>query len=299
MSHHSTSEKKISAILEATFWMVGALLSFTLMAVSVRELHGAIHAFEVQFFRSVGALIVLAPIIVYKGWACLKTQKPKLHLFRNLVHLLAQLGWISGLMLLPLAEVFAIEFTTPIWAALIAVLFLGEKLNRGRLTSIFLGFIGIVIIVRPGMTSINPGTLLVLAAAIGFALTLTSTKQLTKTEVPLTILIYMALIQLPIGAAMSSMVWVTPNLNQLFWLFAVGVVSLSAHYCSARALSLADATVVVPMDFMRLPLIILVGYLLYNESAKFIVILGATIIFAGNYFSIRYEQKLSKLRSNI
>ena len=138
-----------------------------------------------------------------------------------------------------------------------------------------------------------------MAAAIGFALTLTSTKQLTKTELPLTILIYMALIQLPIGAAMSSMVWVTPNLNQLFWLFAVGIVSLSAHYCSARALSLADATVVVPMDFMRLPLIILVGYLLYNESAKFVVILGATIIFAGNYFSIRYEQKLSKLRSNI
>ncbi len=299
MNYHSASAKKISPILEATFWMVGALLSFTLMAVSIRELHGEIHAFEVQFFRSVGALMVLTPIIIYKGWACLKTQKPKLHLFRNLVHLLAQLGWISGLMLLPLAEVFAIEFTTPIWAALIAVLFLGEKLNLGRLASILLGFIGIIIIVRPGVTSINPGTIFVLAAAIGFALTLTSTKQLTKTELPLTILIYMALIQLPIGAAMSSMVWVTPDQNQLFWLFAVGIVSLSAHYCSARALSLADATVVVPMDFMRLPLIILVGYLLYNESAKFVVILGATIIFAGNYFSIRYEQKLSKLRSNI
>ena len=299
MNYHSASAKKISPILEATFWMVGALLSFTLMAVSIRELHGAIHAFEVQFFRSVGALMVLTPIIIYKGWACLKTQKPKLHLFRNLVHLLAQLGWISGLMLLPLAEVFAIEFTTPIWAALIAVLFLGEKFNLGRLASILLGFIGIIIIVRPGVTSINPGTIFVLAAAIGFALTLTSTKQLTKTELPLTILIYMALIQLPIGAAMSSMVWVTPDLNQLFWLFAVGIVSLSAHYCSARALSLADATVVVPMDFMRLPLIILVGYLLYNESAKFVVILGATIIFAGNYFSIRYEQKLSKLRSHI
>ena len=299
MNYHSASAKKISPILEATFWMVGALLSFTLMAVSIRELHGEIHAFEVQFFRSVGALMVLTPIIIYKGWACLKTQKPKLHLFRNLVHLLAQLGWISGLMLLPLAEVFAIEFTTPIWAALIAVLFLGEKFNLGRLASILLGFIGIIIIVRPGVTSINPGTIFVLAAAIGFALTLTSTKQLTKTELPLTILIYMALIQLPIGAAMSSMVWVTPDQNQLFWLFAVGIGSLSAHYCSARALSLADATVVVPMDFMRLPLIILVGYLLYNESAKFVVILGATIIFAGNYFSIRYEQKLSKLRSNI
>ena len=299
MNYHSASAKKISPILEATFWMVGALLSFTLMAVSIRELHGEIHAFEVQFFRSVGARMVLTPMIIYKGWACLKTQKPKLHLFRNLVHLLAQLGWISGLMLLPLAEVFDIEFTTPIWAALIAVLFLGEKFNLGRLASILLGFIGIIIIVRPGVTSINPGTIFVLAAAIGFALTLTSTKQLTKTELPLTILIYMALIQLPIGAAMSSMVWVTPDQNQLFWLFAVGIVSLSAHYCSARALSLADATVVVPMDFMRLPLIILVGYLLYNESAKFVVILGATIIFAGNYFSIRYEQKLSKLRSNI
>lgn len=282
-----------SPLLTAVFWMVGTLVSFTLMAIAVRELAGAIHAFEIQFFRSVGALIILAPFALRKGWSSLKTERPKLQLGRNLVHYAAQLGWIIGVIALPLAEVFAIEFTTPVWAALIAAIFLGEKLNRGRIAAVVLGFLGILIILRPGMTTISPATFAILAAAVGFAITLVATKSLTRTDSPLTILLYMALIQLPIGALNTMFVWTTPNLQQLLLLLAVGAVGLSAHYCTARALALVDATLVVPMDFMRLPLIVLVGFVLYNEAANPLVILGAAVIFAGNYYSIRREQRLS------
>lgn len=270
--------------------MVGTLLSFTLMAIAVREVGASIHAFEIQFFRSVGALIILAPFAFRKGWTSLKTTQLKLQGFRNIVHYAAQLGWITGVVALPLSEVFAIEFTTPVWAALIAAVFLGEQLNRGRIAAVVLGFVGILVILQPGIATINPATFAVLAAAVGFAITLAATKALTGTDSPLTILLYMALIQLPIGAVMAAFVWTTPSLPQLFWLFAVGATGLSAHYCTTRALYLADATIVVPMDFMRLPLIVLVGFALYGESAKWWVLLGAAIIFAGNYYSIRREQ---------
>ena len=274
--------------------MVGTLLSFTLMAIAVRELYGAIPPFEIQFFRSVTSLIILGPILAFKGWSALKTEQPKLQVTRNLIHFAAQLGWITGVIMLPLSEVFAIEFTTPAWAALIAAIFLGEKLNRGRIIAVILGLIGVFIILKPGMASINPGTFAVLAAAIGFAFVIVATKSLTKTDTPLTILLYMTLLQLPIGAILASIVWVTPNILQLFWLFICGAMGVSAHYCTARALKLADASIAAPMDFMRLPLIVLVGYVLYAESAELAVLLGAIIIFVGNYYSIRFEQKNRK-----
>ncbi len=272
--------------------MVGTLVSFTLMAISVREVGDSIHTFEIQFFRSVSALIILAPFAFSVGWASLKTEQPKLEVARNLIHYAAQLGWITGVVMLPLSEVFALEFTTPVWAALVAAIFLREKLNRGRIVAVVFGFIGILVILQPGGATINPGTFAVLGAAVGFAFTLTATKALTRTDAPLTILLYMALIQLPIGAVMAVNVWTMPTVPQLFWLFAVGATGLSAHYCTARALVLADATVVVPMDFMRLPLIVFVGFALYGETARWMVLLGAVIIFAGNYYSIRREQRL-------
>ena len=292
MTPSSTSAQSSSPVLVAALWMVGTLLSFTLMAIAVRELAGAIHAFEIQFFRSVGALIILAPFALAKGRASLNTEQPRLQIFRNIVHFAAQLGWITGVILLPLSEVFAIEFTTPVWATLIAAVVLSERLSRGRIVAVVLGFLGILVILRPGVATIEPGALAVLGAAVGFAITLVATKALTRTDSAMTILLYMSLLQLPFGAVLAATAWTTPNLLQLFWLLVIGAVGLSAHYCTARALALADATVVVPMDFMRLPLIVLVGFVLYAETANPLVLLGAIMIFAGNYYSIRREHRL-------
>ena len=292
MAIPSASTKSPSPIVTAVIWMSGALVSFTLMAIAVRELAGGIQPFEIMFFRSFGALVILAPFIWAGGRKIWKTERPRLQIGRNIVHFAAQLGWITGIILLPLSEAFAIEFTTPVWATLIAALFLGERLNRGRIVAVVLGFLGILVILRPGAEVISPGAFAILGAAVGFAITLTATKVLTRTDSALTILLYMSLIQLPIGVVLAATEWVTPNLLQLFWLLVIGAVGLTAHYCTARALALADATVVVPMDFMRLPFIAAVGFVLYNETANPLVLLGAILIFAGNYYSIRREHRL-------
>ncbi|MEK9965888.1 MAG: DMT family transporter [Rhodospirillaceae bacterium] len=278
-------------LLRAVAWMTGTLLSFTLMAVAVRELSGEIHSFQMMLFRSISSLVILAPFIVTMGAAIWRTDSLKLQFGRNTVHFAAQLGWITGIALLPLAEVFAIEFTAPIWSTVLAVLFLGERLNRGRIVAVILGFLGILVILRPGIAVIDDGAFAVLAAAIGFAMTITFTKYMTRTDRVITILVYMSVIQLPMGLALSAFVWITPDWLQLFWLFIVGATGLSAHFCTAKALSIADQTIVVPMDFMRLPLIIAVGFLLYSEAVEIAVLIGALMIFAGNYYSIRLEQR--------
>lgn len=291
MTPCESSTNGVSPLISAVIWMSGTLVSFTLMAIAVRELAGAVHPFQIMFFRSLGALIFLAPFALAMGRAVWKTQRPVLQFGRNLVHFAAQLGWIIGIISLPLSEAFAIEFTTPVWATLIAALVLGERLNRGRIVAVALGFAGILVILRPGAEAISPGALAILGAAVGFAITLTATKVLTRTDAALTILLYMSLIQLPIGAALAAPVWITPDPQQLFWLLVIGAVGLTAHYCTARALALADATIVVPMDFMRLPFVAVVGFLLYGETANPLVLLGALMIFAGNYYSIRREHR--------
>ena len=271
--------------------MTGTLLSFTLMAVAVREISGEIHSFQMMLFRSISSLVILTPFIVTMGTAIWRTDSLKLQFGRNTVHFAAQLGWITGIALLPLAEVFAIEFTAPIWSTVLAVLFLGESLNRGRIVAVILGFLGILVILRPGIAVIDDGAFAVLAAAVGFAMTITFTKYMTRTDRVITILVYMSVIQLPMGLALSAFVWITPDGLQLFWLFIVGATGLSAHFCTAKALSIADQTIVVPMDFMRLPLIVAVGFLLYSEAVEIAVLIGALMIFAGNYYSIRLEQR--------
>lgn len=281
----------MTPVTRAVFWMTGTLLSFSLMAVAVREISQDIHSFQIMLFRSIGALVILLPFALAAGASVWQTRRIGTQFGRNLVHFAAQLGWITGIGLLPLAEVFAIEFTTPIWATVLAVLFLGERLNRGRIVALVFGFVGILVILRPGFAVIEPGAFAVLGAAVGFAITLTLTKFLTRTDSPMTILLYMSVIQLPLGILLSAFVWVTPSLLQLFWLMVIGAVGLSAHYCTAKALSLADQTIVVPMDFMRLPLIVLVGLVLYSESAELLVLAGAGLIFLGNYYSIVRENR--------
>lgn len=293
-----TAGQAPSPVVQAAFWMTGTLLSFTLMAIAVREISGEIHSFQIMLFRSIGALVILAPFVLAVGPSVWRTRSVKLQFARNSVHFLAQLGWITGIGLLTLAEVFAIEFTAPIWATIMAVLFLGERLNRGRVVAVVFGFVGILVILRPGIVEINQGALAVLGAAVGFAVTLTVTKFMTRSDAPITILLYMSVIQLPMGIALSAFVWVAPDLLQLFWLFVVGFVGLSAHYCTAKALSLADQTIVVPMDFMRLPLIVVVGFLLYSESAELAVLFGAMLIFGGNYYSIFLENRRKSVTSN-
>jgi drug/metabolite transporter (DMT)-like permease len=189
--------------------------------------------------------------------------------------------------------VFSIEFTTPIWLALLAVMFLGERMTGGRIVAVVFGFAGALVILRPGVAIVDAAALVVLAAALGFAITNVLTKELTNTDPPLAILFYMTIVQLPLSLSLSLWLedWTNPGLGHAPWLLLVAATGLSAHYCMARALAHGDATIVIPLDFVRLPLIAVVGFVFYAEALELAILLGAVLIFAGNYYSILTESR--------
>lgn len=283
-------------VLKAIAWMIGSLLSFAAMAVSVRELTGEMHAFQMLFIRSALGIAILLPILSRRGaagsgWRQIRTAHLAGHGLRNVIHFSGQVLWILGIALLPLATVSAIEFTSPLWAGALAVLFLGERLNHGRVAAFVLGFVGILVIVRPGFTEVSLGIIYMLSCAFLFGATGATTKWLTRRETALAITFYMVLMQTGFGAVASAFVWQPVHLAQAPWLALMAVTGLSAHFCLTSALAQADATFIMPLDFLRLPVMALAGFLLYSESFELITLAGALIIFSGNYISLWYETR--------
>ncbi|WP_318439521.1 DMT family transporter [Photobacterium leiognathi] len=237
--------------------------------------------------RSVIGLGIISAIICYhRDTRLFKTHRIPLQVFRNVFHFAGQYGWLFGITVLPLAEVFAIEFTVPIWTAIIATLFLQERFNSQRLISLILGFVGVLIIVQPGIKIINSASLIVLGAAVCYAVSHASTKSLSVTDKPLTILFYMCLVQLPLGVLLAYQNWQEPNLLAWGWIILVSVAALSAHFCMTKAMQTADVTLVVMMDFLRLPLIALVGVYFYAEGLDWTLFLGAGCMLLGNLINV-------------
>lgn len=284
-----------ASTFKAIAWMVGALCSFAIMAVSVRELTGEMHAFQMLFIRSCLGVLILLPILSLRGrgggWQQIRCDHLAGHTLRNVIHFTGQVLWIFGIGLLPLATVSAIEFTSPLWAGVLAVLFLGERLNRGRLIAFVLGFVGILVIVRPGFIDVGEGIVIMLVCAFFFGATGAVTKWLTRRETALAIIFYMVLMQAVFGAVASLFVWQPVTLAHTPWLALMAVTGLSAHFCLTSALAEADATFIMPLEFLRLPMVATIGYLLYAEDFEAATLLGALIIFSGNYVSLRYETR--------
>jgi drug/metabolite transporter (DMT)-like permease len=277
--------------LRGALWMGGAVVSFSLMAIAVRELLRTLGVFEILFLRSLVSLVLLAAALPFTGWQTLRTRRFPLHVVRNLFHFSGQYAWVYAIAWLPLAMVFAIEFTMPVWAALLAIPILGERLNRGRVIMLALGLVGIFIILKPGLEEVKPAALVMLAGSFAYAATMIGTKRLAQSDSALAVLFYMSAIQVPLGFVAALPAWVTPGLADSPWIIAVGATGLSAHFCLTRSLRIADATLVVPIDFLRLPLIAAVGVAFYGEPLEPSILLGAAVIFAGTYTSLRLETR--------
>jgi len=278
----------------AALWMSGTLFSFMAMAIGGRQLSGHLTTFQILFFRSLIGLLIISFLLWRTSWQQIYTKHFKIHALRNVAHFGGQFGWFYGIAFIPLAEVFALEFTVPVWTAVLATILLGEQITRARVTAITFGVVGVILILRPGLAVVNPASLAVLGSALGYAFSHTLTRKLAQIDTPLTILFYMTLIQLPLGFVTSIFDWNTPSAAMLPWIMVVGVTALSGHYCMARALALADAIVVVPMDFLRLPLIAAIGVAVYGEPLDWLVLAGGSLMFAGNLINIRAEQKRSQ-----
>lgn len=271
--------------------MVLSLTSFVLMTVAARQLSGRMATFEILFLRSLVALIILLALGPRLGRGAYATRRLGLHVARNVIHFCGQYAWVWGIALTPLALVTAIEFTSPVWVALLAALLLGERLTLPRWAAIAGGVVGIIVIAQPGTSAFGPGALIVLAGSFCFAASVLVVKTLLRTDRVTAVVFYMSVIQLPLGLAGALFAWVWPVPADLPWVLAMGVTSLSAHYSMGRALSLADASFVLPIDFLRLPCVAVVALLMYGEPIDGWTMLGAALIFAGNYWSVRQETR--------
>jgi drug/metabolite transporter (DMT)-like permease len=286
--------------------MTGALISFSASALAIRALGKQLNIFEVLSIRSGFGFAVLLTVVAVRPELRhrLALRHMGLHLARNATHFIGQYAWALAVTLLPFATVFALEFTTPAWVALFAALVLGERMTKSRLGSIVLGFLGVVVIVRPGLSSFQPMALLVLFAACAFAISLIATKSLTNRVSTFTVIFWMNAMQLPMALAWPAIKAATggPPLfvvrmdaDLILPTIVLGVVGLTSHYCLTQAFRSGDATTVVPMDFLRIPLIALVGWMFYGEPLDVFVFLGAGLIICGVLWNLRAEARRSRM----
>lgn len=282
--------RRLPATLAAALWMAGALVSFSAMAVAGREATRTLDTFELMTWRSlIGALLVTAFALSTGRLAAVRTKRMGLHFARNVFHFAGQNLWFYGVATIPLAQLFAFEFTTPIWVALLAPLVLGEALTRRRLAAVALGFVGILVVARPGLSPLGPGHLAAALSAVCFAGSVLATKLLSRGERVLTILFWMTWMQVGFGlitAGWDGSIRV-PDAASAPWVLIVGLGGLGAHLSLTSALSLAPASLVAPMDFLRLPLIAVVGALAYGEPLEVAVFAGALMILAANLMNLR------------
>lgn len=283
--------------LAAAFWMTGAIASFTAMAIAGRAVSGVHDTFEIMMWRSaIGLVLVLGVGAVVRRLREIRTDRLASHVIRNLCHFTGQNLWFWSLTMIPLAQVFALEFTSPLWVLLFSTLFLGERLTKVRLLAAAIGFCGILLVARPDMMHLNPGVLAAAGSAVFFAATMIMTKLLTRDESIISILFWLTVMQflLGLGMAMTDGQMVLPTLATLPWLALIGGAGVLAHLCLTTALTLAPASFVAPLDFTRLPVIAVVGALVYTEPIETAVLLGGGLIFAANWLNLRASANAQK-----
>lgn len=276
------------SIAKAAAWMMASIALFLLMAVSGREVTREIDVFQAMEMRSVIAFFMLLPFVFREGgFKAMRTGILPSHIARNVAHYVGQFTWLMGITMVPLAQVIAIEFTAPIWAALMAATFLGERLTWRKCVAIGFGLVGVLLIIKPGAVPLDPGHMVVLGAAFFFAVSFIATKFLTRTDSATKIIFWMLIIQSIIGLIPALRAWTWPSAGVWPWIFVIAFTGTFAHFCIAKALSYADATVAMPMDYLRVPLSALIGYFMYSEGVDTLMAVGAALIVAGNLFNLR------------
>ncbi|WP_226621770.1 DMT family transporter [Alloyangia pacifica] len=277
--------------------MLGSIVSFSAMAVAGRYVSSSLDTFEIMLYRSLLGVVIISAIVLATGRRrSVATRHLGTHIIRNISHFTGQNLWFYAITVIPLAQVFALEFTGPIWAMLLAPLVLGERLTWSRSLAALVGFLGILIVTRPSPETLSPGLFAAAGAAIGFAGSAIFTRKLTRTDSTLCILFWLTLTQAVMGLVCAGIDGdiAIPSAEAVPGVIIIGLAGLCAHYCLTTALGLAPASVVMPIDFTRLPVIAIVGMLLYAEPLDPWVLLGAAIIFTANYANILRETRAAR-----
>lgn len=282
--------------LHAALWATAASVTFAAMIGMIRYVAvvDGMHPFEIAFFRNLFGLAFMLPWLTRSGLSGLKTRRQGLYAVRAALGLLAMLTWFWALAEMPLAEAVALSYTAPIFATVLAALVLGEIVRARRWTATIIGFVGAMVILRPGLQELTPAALVVLVSAASFAGSIIVMKMLSRTEPTNAIVTYMVIYLTPMSLLPALFVWTTPDLATILRLLVLGGLATGAHLCITRAFAAADASAVMPFDFMRLPCVALIGYLVFAETADLWTWVGAVIIFGASVYIARRETQVAR-----
>lgn len=281
-------------IPKAVAYMTGAIASFSAMAIAGREVSFELDTFEIMMYRSfIGIAIVLILGSYFGTLGQITRRHLGTHLSRNIAHFTGQNLWFYAVTLIPLTQLFALEFTSPLWVLLLSPMVLGERLTRMRVLAAVMGFVGILVITRPWEFGISFGVTTAALSAVAFAWTTLMTKKLTRSETVTCVLFYLTVTQAVFGIICAGYDGdiAVPSMVALPYVVIIALCGLLAHFCITSALSVAPATVVIPVDFARLPVIAVIGMLAYGEALDILVVAGAILIFVGNYSNILHETR--------
>lgn len=283
-----------SAALLGMLCMLVSTLAFAGMHACVRYVAAELHPFEIAFFRNFFGIFTLLPWFIRFGLAPLRTRRLPLHLLRASINIFAMLMFFMALSLTELAKIQALSFTAPLFATLLAILILGERVRIRRWIALIIGFTGTVVILRPGFAQIDLGSMLVIGSAAIWACALIVIKILARTDSAVTITTYMVVLMTPMSLVPALFYWQWPDATQLFWLALIGILGTLAQMGMAQAFRLADATAMMPFDFMKLVWGALLGYLVFSEIPDIWTWIGGAIIFSGAMYIVYRENQLKK-----
>lgn len=283
---------RLPASLRGALWMCAAATAFAVMVTLVRHLTDGLHPLQVVFFRTAFGLLAMTPWLLRQGIGVLRTRRLRLHLLRAAIGIFAMVGWFTTLSLMPLAEATALSFTAPIFTSVLAVLILGEVMRLRRWTATMVGFLGALLIVRPGFAAVDPAALLAIGTAAIWATSTILIKVMSRTESAGAITTYMVLLTTPMTLLAALFVWQNPTLAQLGWAALLGAAGSVGHICMSRALASADASVVAPFDYLRLPIVALIAFLAFGEVPGVWVWIGGGVIAASSIYIAQRESRV-------
>jgi drug/metabolite transporter (DMT)-like permease len=280
--------------LRAALLMTVSAVFFGCMAICIRLASHQLHAFEIAFFRNVFGALFAAPLLLRHGWGLLRTDKLGFYAVRCVIGIGSMLAGFWAIVHLPLAQAISLSYSTPLFVTIGAVVFLGEVVRVRRWTAVLAGFVGVLVIVRPGAASFTAASLVPLMAAALSATTAISIKYLSRTERADAIVLLTTLLWVPLSLPTAILVWQWPEPRSWLWVALAGALGTGGHLFWTRALKLGEVSMLTPITYFQLPVVALAGYTLFGEALDRYTVLGAGIIIASNVYIAQREARLAR-----
>ena len=279
----------LSPALQATLMMILAMLMFTMMGIFIRLSSTFVPVLEVVFFRNFLALLILAPLLIRSGVSSIRMNRPKLYFWRALINFIGMLSGFTAVTLIPLANMTALTFTSPIFVTIGAALFLGEVIRLRRMAAIAVGFLGALIILRPGLVEVSTGAMLALVSALTIAIASLIVKKMTETESASAIVFWMVMMQAPIALVPTLFIWQWPTAEAWLYLWGMALCGTAAHILLTRAFGMVEITSLQPLEFTKLPFAVVLAWMVFGEWPDIWIWLGGSVIFASTAYITRRE----------